>query len=253
MGTQWVEIIGVNDKRQITAMFCGTLSGDFLPIQLIYQGNSPRCHPHYDFPAGWNITHSFKHWSTEDTMLEYIEHIIVPYVETTRDWLNDNKAALVIMDNFKGQVTASVNSLLDRHNIHVCLLPPNTTDLLQPMDISVNKPAKDFLKREFEQWYAEQVMRQLKGQDIDSAGLQEINLGLPVLKEVAAKWLVNTAEYITENPQFIVNDFIRSGIAGALDACYDEECDEQSTEDDSDNNSDTNEEDLLEDNIIVIK
>ena len=161
IGTQRVEIIGVNDKRQITPMFCGTLSGDFLPIQLIYQGKSPRCHPHYDFPAGWNITHSPRHWSTEDTMLEYIEHIIVPYVETTRDLLNDDKAALVIMDNFKGQVTASVNSLLDRHIIHVCSLPPNTTDLLQPMDISINKPAKDFLKREFEQWYAEQVMRQL--------------------------------------------------------------------------------------------
>ena len=77
MGTQRVEIIGVNNKRQITAMFCGTLSGDFLPIQLIYQGKSPRCHPHYDFAAGWNITHSPKHWSTEDTMLEYIEQHMV--------------------------------------------------------------------------------------------------------------------------------------------------------------------------------
>ena len=63
MGTQRVEIIWVNDKRQITAMFCGTLSGDILPIQLIYQGKSPCCHPHYDFPAGWNIIHSPKHWS----------------------------------------------------------------------------------------------------------------------------------------------------------------------------------------------
>ena len=117
----------------------------------------------------------------------------------------------------------------------MCLLPPNTTDLLQPMNISVNKPTNDFLNREFEQWYGEQVMR------------QEINLGLPVLKEVGAKWLVNMAEYIA------VNGFIRSGISGAFNACYDEECDEQSTEDDSDNNSDTNEEDLLEDNIIVVK
>ena len=142
-------------------------------------------------------------------MLEYIEHIIVPYVKTARDLLNDNKPALVIIDNFKGQITASANALLDSHKIHVCLLSPNTTDLLQPMDISVNKPPKDFIKREFEQWYAEQVMQQLQGQeDIETAELQEINLGLLALKELGAKWLVNMAEYITRNPQFIVNGFI---------------------------------------------
>lgn len=56
-------------------------------------------------------------------------------------------------------------ALLDAHNIHVCLLPANTTDHLQPMDISVNKPAKDFLKRQFDQWYSEQVLAQLEGED----------------------------------------------------------------------------------------
>ena len=34
-GSKRVEIIGVNDKRQITAVFCGTLLGGFLPVQLI--------------------------------------------------------------------------------------------------------------------------------------------------------------------------------------------------------------------------
>ena len=35
-GSKRVEISGANDKRQITAVFCGTLTGDFLPLQLIY-------------------------------------------------------------------------------------------------------------------------------------------------------------------------------------------------------------------------
>ena len=48
--------------------------------------------------------------------------------------LGHDTAALVIMDNFKGQVTESVMGLLEDHNIHVCLLPPNTTDRLQPME-----------------------------------------------------------------------------------------------------------------------
>ena len=34
-GARRVEMIGTSDKRQITAVFCGTLVGDFLPIQLI--------------------------------------------------------------------------------------------------------------------------------------------------------------------------------------------------------------------------
>ena len=79
-------------------------------------------------------------------MINYINEIIVPYVEAQRDALqNPTQAALVIMDNFKGLVTTTLNDLLEAHNI-VCLLPANTTNQLQPMDIVVNKPAKDFLK-----------------------------------------------------------------------------------------------------------
>ena len=147
-GEKRVEMIGVNDKRQITAVFCGTMLGDFLPVQLIYKGKTSRCHSQFEFPLGWHITHSPKHWSTEQTMLQYVEQIVVPYVEQVQARIGNEKA-LVVMDNFKGQITESINSLLDMHDIHVCLLPPNTTDRLQPMDIAVNKPAKDYLKAQF--------------------------------------------------------------------------------------------------------
>ena len=49
IGSKRVEITGVNDKRQITAVFCGSLVGDFLPPQVIYQGENDRCHSHYQF------------------------------------------------------------------------------------------------------------------------------------------------------------------------------------------------------------
>lgn len=56
-GVKRVEIIGANDKWQITAIFCGTIMGDFLPIQLIYQGKMARSHPKYQFPCDWDINH----------------------------------------------------------------------------------------------------------------------------------------------------------------------------------------------------
>ena len=43
-GSKQVELIGLKDKRQITAVFCGTLVGDFLPVQLVYKGKTNQCH-----------------------------------------------------------------------------------------------------------------------------------------------------------------------------------------------------------------
>ena len=183
-------------------------------------------------------------------MLEYVENIIAPYIERVRESFESNTSALVIMDNFKGQITESVLSLLDQHNIHVCLLPPNTTDRLQPMDISVNKPAKDHLRSQFNEWYTQQVVAQLDGEDVENledVELQTINLGMPAMKELGAKWLVNAAQYISDNPHIIVNGFVRSGIAGALDGqetdTDDQSGDDQDIELDSDYDSDDSEED----------
>ena len=80
------------------------------------------------------------------------------------------------------------------------LLPPNTTDSLQPMDLSANKPAKDFLKRRFEEWYSGEVMKRLDGKESETVDLEPINLGLPILRELGAKRLVEMAEYFEENP-----------------------------------------------------
>ena len=42
-GSSRVEIVGLGDKRQITAVLACSLSGDFLPPQVIYSGKTCRC------------------------------------------------------------------------------------------------------------------------------------------------------------------------------------------------------------------
>ena len=68
-GEKRVEIVGKDDKRQITAVFAGSMSGDFLPPQVIYQGKIKRCIPSIKFPPDWDITFSENHWSYNDTVL----------------------------------------------------------------------------------------------------------------------------------------------------------------------------------------
>ena len=217
-GARRVELVGLNDKRQITVVFCGNILGAFLPIQVIYQGKTERCHPHFNFPSHWDITHSPKHWSTEETMLQYVQQIIVPFVEQMREFLEEDKAAVVIKDNFKGQVTERMTKLMESHNIHTCLIPPNTTDRLQPMDVAVNKPAKAFLKQKFQMWYAEQISMQLEdAASVEDVIIEPVDLCMARMKEVSASWLVEMWDYIENNPQFIVNGFLHAGISKALD------------------------------------
>ena len=108
-GSKRVAIQGLTDKRQITGVFCGTLLGEFLPIQLIYASKTPRCIPPYSFPTDWQISHTPNHWSNEATMLTYIEEVIEPYVTSVRERLGmEDQAALAIFDHFKGQLTQKV-------------------------------------------------------------------------------------------------------------------------------------------------
>ena len=72
-------------------VFCGSLIGEFLPIQLIYGGKTKRCHPPQSFPSDWHVTQNQKHWSNEDTMLQYIKEIIIPFVIRVHDDLERSR------------------------------------------------------------------------------------------------------------------------------------------------------------------
>ena len=73
------------------------------------------------------------------------------------------------------------------------------------MDIAVNKPAKSYLWQQFQDWYSKQILGQLEGQDMANAVLEPVDMSLPIMKELGAKWLMDMAEYLAANPQFVVN------------------------------------------------
>ena len=48
-------------------------------------------------------------------MVEYIENIVVPYVDKVRDMLfTSSTPGLIIMDNFKGTATKKIELLLEK-------------------------------------------------------------------------------------------------------------------------------------------
>ena len=81
-GAERVEIAGLSDKHQVTATLGGTLSGKLLPLQILHQGKTERCHPSQTFTDGFYIWHTPNHWANEETTLRFIENVILPYVRS---------------------------------------------------------------------------------------------------------------------------------------------------------------------------
>ena len=97
-GATAVHLVGKGKTKQITGTFAISQSGDFLPIQLIDEGKTPRCLPQVDFPVEFNVTFTDIHWSNEEKVIEVLEEIIFPYFKSLKQSMNlpaDQKSMLL--------------------------------------------------------------------------------------------------------------------------------------------------------------
>ena len=145
----------------------------------------------------------------------YLHNILIPYVNATGINLKLSKghSCLVIFDTFKGQITPDFLKVLEENNILVVEIPPNCTDRLQPLDLAVNKPLKDQIKRRFRQWYSERVEKRIRNSASNNEKL--IDLKLSQLKPPGLKWLIEACSYIGMN-DVIKNGFQEAGITTVL-------------------------------------
>ena len=116
-------------------------------------------------------------------MLEYIDKVILPFIQAKCRVLKlqADHGALVISDEFKGQLTDAVHSLLDANHVYVVKV---CTDRLQPMDLAVNRSVKQFLRKKFCVWYSEQVEKKLADNDTSI-----VDIKMSIMKPIGASWL----------------------------------------------------------------
>ena len=87
------------------------------------------------------------------------------------------------------------------------MVPGNCTDRLQPLDVSVNKPAKDFLRAKFQQWYSDKIRDSLDSTNKEGV----VDLKLSVVKPLGAQWLMDLYDYMLQKPELIINGFCGAG------------------------------------------
>ena len=82
-------------------------------------------------------------------------------------------------------------------------IPPNCISRLQPLDLAVNKPLKNQMKRHFQQLYSEEVEKRIRSSASNDEKL--VDLKLSQLKFLGLKWLIEACLY------FEMNDYIKNG------------------------------------------
>jgi len=139
-------------------------------------------------------------------MKRYIEKIIIPFVTQKRETLKleASYSVITIFDGFRGQTTNDIRASLNSHNIIPMQLPLNCTDKLQPLDISINKPMKDHLKAKFQQWYANEVKKQLETIPVNQV---KVDVSLSVVKSPSANWIFSGWQALGQRPDVAINGF----------------------------------------------
>ena len=128
--------------------------------------------------------------------------------------LENSQPALAIIDGFKGKTTEDVLLLLKNHNIIPVVVPLNCTDKLQPIDVSINKPLKDYVRSKFQAWYSSEVQQQLKTVPLDQV---KVEMSAPIMKNLCTNWMISDIQSLQARPEIAINGF-KGSVFAAIDS-----------------------------------
>ena len=84
----------------------------------------------------------------------------------------------------------------------VVIIPHNLINKFQPLDITVNKPAKSFIANKDNAWFADEVTKHLvKGIKSDDV---KASLAHPEIKLLHTQWIVEVHEYHCKQPEIVL-------------------------------------------------
>jgi hypothetical protein len=203
-----VEVIGADDKRQITACVASAMDGAVLPLQLIFQGKTERCQPPAtaaSLAAHVDITHSENHWSSQQTMQRYIEKVLIPYAERCIQLyaLRADAKIILVLDVWSVHKSEEFRRFLrSKHpRIHLVFVPPNCTSKLQVADVALQRPFKAAITSSFNAWAAEQIGAQLRAGA--AVGVAEM-LKMSNVKPLALEWCVASWTALSERKPLVL-------------------------------------------------
>ena len=106
--------------------------------------------PKENFPPGVLVHCHPKGWMDETGMKLWVEKVW----RSRRGGLL-RKKSLLVWDSFQAHLVDSVKQVVRQTNTDIAVIPGGLTSILQPLDVSLNKPFKDRLRERWNNWMIE--------------------------------------------------------------------------------------------------
>ncbi|XP_072390016.1 uncharacterized protein [Diabrotica undecimpunctata] len=136
------------EKENTTVLITFNASGAVCPPLVIFPYVRPPKSLVQNVPRNWVIGKSDSGWMTGEVFFEYISNDFNSWLTTNQI----NRPVLLLIDGHKSHMTLPLSQFCDENKIILYALPPNTTHILQPADVSVFKPMKQEWKNTVKNW-----------------------------------------------------------------------------------------------------
>jgi DDE superfamily endonuclease len=150
-----VPVPSIESNQRATVMLGCNASGSIkLTPFMVFKGSSnPTGRIYQELRQKENYPHDVEYavqekaWFNEQIMLMWIEKIWKPVIE-----LREYRVTYLLLDDFGVHLTATVKEAFLKLKTEVDIIPPGYTSVLQVMDVGINKPFKDYTRRQYDEW-----------------------------------------------------------------------------------------------------
>ena len=172
LGNKTVDVKGVktvhikstgHEKTRFAVALACMADGTKLKPMVIFKRKTK---PKITFPPGIFVHFHAKGWMDEDGVKLWIDNIW-----NRRPGSMRNEHNLLVWDMFRSHITAKSKTRLARSSTDIAVIPGGLTSVLQPLDVSLNKPFKDNIREQWNEWMLNGQKSFTKGGAMRSASL----------------------------------------------------------------------------------
>jgi len=139
-------VVQPGNREWVTVIECVNASGWSLPPFVILSGKVHQSSWYRDLPLDWTVGVSDNGWTTNQLGVEWVKHFNQHTATRTAGVYR-----LLILDGHSSHATPEFDQFCTENKIITLCMPPHTSHLLQPLDVSCYSPLKRAYGREVEE------------------------------------------------------------------------------------------------------